>query len=456
MSLTTYRRTGSAALALVVCLAGLSAAHAGELRRRGMVGVQLAPVPVPEGGEAPKGVLIQAIVPGGAAEAAGLLSGDIVMKIGETELAALPDFMSAMRGYFAGDKVPFTVKRGDETVKVDVTPKERPRETSDDYEVIYDDVEVNGLRLRTYVTKPKAEGKRPAILLIPSPSPSPIELGPQMASHPYKKLVNALTMAGYVTMRVDRVGVGDSEGGNPADTDLKTDGDSFRSAARKLRTYDYVDQDRVFIYALGMGSAIAPLAAKDAGVRGVATYGSTIARAPSVSLPEALHRMWELRDPEDKQIDKNTALLTDFLKLCEKGEKPGEAMKKCEGLREALSAFGPQRDDNILGIQQPYFLDIARTDYAKAWGEVNAEVLALWGDADYQANRGDAEFIAESVNKAHPGKATFKALPECDHVGNKADDIEDSFLSGYGAGDFNPVIVETLAKWIEKSANPKA
>ncbi len=462
------RIVGMGACAVALGLWVTAESSASELRRRGMVGVQLAPPPAPEGDEggvAPKGALVASVVPGGAAEVAGLQAMDIVIKIGDTELESVPDFTRAMRDYYAGDKVPFTILRGKETLTKEIIPIERPRETSDLYEVAYDNVEIKNprkadgppLRLRTYVTKPKTEGKRPAVLILPSPTPNSMELGPQMANHPYRKLIDALTKAGMVTMRVDRVGVGESEGENVMDTDLATDAESFRAAAKKLATYSYVDSSRVFIYSMGMGSAIAPLAAKDSGVRGVALYGSTIARAPSVSLPEALGRMWWLYDPDDKRLDEKVKLTTEYIKLCEKGTKPGEAMDKCEGLREAMARFGRQgaRDDQVAGIHHPYFMNICEMDYAKAWGEVSAEVLVLWGEADYQANRGDSELIAQAVNKKNPGRAKFKALPECDHVGNKADDQEDSFLTGYSAGEFNPLIVETLTAWVEKVGNSR-
>lgn len=448
---------------LVVCGQSMaSVADAAELRRRGVVGVQLAPVPAAEGegaAQASKGVLLAAVVPGGAADAAGLQANDIVVKIGDAELTAVPDFSQALRSFYAGDKVPFTIQRGKETLTKEVVLAERPRETSDLYEVMYESVEVNGLRLRSYVTRPqKSEGKRPAVLLIPSPGTFPMELGPQMANHPYRKLIDTLTHAGLVTMRVDRAGVGESDGLNPMETDLAMDAESFRNAARKLATYDFVDADRVFIYAFGMGSAIAPLAAKDSGVRGVALYGSTIARTPTESLPEALGRMWWLYDPDDKEIDQKVKLATKYVKLCAEGTKPGEALRQCDGLREAMQRFSRQgeRDDHVAGIYHPYFLNICRTDYAKAWGEVGSEVLVLWGEADYQANRKDSEFIAEAVNKKHSGRATFKTLPKCDHVGNKADDPEDSFLTGYSAGEFNPALVETLVNWMEKLGGGKA
>lgn len=443
------------ALAILAIVADASAA---DLKRRGMVGVQLAPAPGAEGATEPgKGAMVQGVVPGGAAEAAGLKANDVIIKIGKTNLNTLQDFMTAVRGYGAGDKVPFTVKRGDETVVKEVTLAERPRETSDKYDVIYDSVDVDGVRLRSYVTRPKEDGKHAAILILPSPSPQPLELLPQLADHPYKKLIDGLTLSGIVTMRIDRHGVGDSEGGDPMKTTLAMDGDSYRAAAKHLASLPYVDPSRVFILSQGMGSAVAPFAAKNSGVRGVITYGSTIFRPAREALTEAIRRMLLLNDPEDKKIDEKTKMLESFFKLIADGTKPSAAVEKIEGLAEVMQPLGGQAgDDFVMGIPYDYFMQMEKTDYAKAWSDVGSKVLVLWGEADYQANKTDSEAIAAAVNKSRPGAAEFKPLPGIDHVGNKASDQEDSYLSGYGASDFNPILVKTLASWIEQIGNDKA
>ncbi len=437
----------------------VSTASAAELKRRGMVGVQLAPVPPSEGSTEPgAGALIQGIVPGGAAEAAGLKANDVIIKIGDSEVANLPGFMTAVRAFGAGDKAPFTVRRGEETLTVDVALADRPRETSDKYEVVYDSVDVSGVRLRSYITRPKGDKKLPALLILPSPSPQPMEMLPQMADHPYKKLVDALTLAGFVTMRIDRYGVGDSEGGDPTKTTIQMDADAYRAAARQLSKLSYVDSNRVFILSQGMGSAVAPFAAKDSGVRGIALYGATIFRPAQSGMSEAVRRMLLLNDPEDKRIDKTTSQLEQFFTLVADGAKPSEAFAKIEGLAEALESVGGTQggDAYVMGVPYDYFMQMEKTDYAKAWAGVGAKVLVLWGEADYQANRKDSELIAASINKSKPGTAEFRALPGIDHVGNLATDQEDSFLSGYSASDMNPILVKTLSEWVEKTGNGNA
>ena len=454
-------RTSCFAVCLALVGLGLTAANAsaGELKRRGLVGVMLAPVPPAEGSTEPGvGAVIQSVVPDSAAAAAGLESGDIILKIDDSEVASLPGFMTAIRNFGGGDKVAFTVQRGDETITKEVTLADRPRETSDKYDVIYDSVDVGGARLRTYITKPKESGKFPGVLIIPSPSPQPVELLPQMDDHPYKKLIDGLTLAGIVTLRMDRFGVGDSEGGDPMATTLTLDGDAYRAAAKYLAKHPSVDSDRVFIFAMGMGSAVAPLAAKDAGIRGVVTFGSTIFRPAKEGLTESLRRMLLLNDPEDELIEDKTKLLTRYFKLIGEGARPTEALAKIEGLAEVLEPLGGTRggDDYVVGIPYDYFMQMERTNFADAWGEVSADVLVLWGEADFQANRKDSELIAASVNKTRAGAAAFKALPRVDHVGNNAIDQEDSYLSGYSANDFNPVLIKTLTAWIEKAGNGKA
>lgn len=56
------------------------------------------------------------VLPGGAAESAGLRAGDVVAAIGgeSTEGAALPDVVAALRGP-AGSGVVLTVRRGETT-----------------------------------------------------------------------------------------------------------------------------------------------------------------------------------------------------------------------------------------------------------------------------------------------------------------------------------------------------
>ncbi|MFN0020377.1 MAG: M28 family peptidase [Pirellulaceae bacterium] len=74
------------------------------------------------------GVLLELIMPGGAAEKAGLKAGDVLTKIGDLKIANIDDFETALRKHKPGDKVKLKAKRGAEEVELDATLGTRRRQ----------------------------------------------------------------------------------------------------------------------------------------------------------------------------------------------------------------------------------------------------------------------------------------------------------------------------------------
>jgi hypothetical protein len=68
-----------------------------------------------------EGVLLELIMPGGPAEKAGLKSGDILIKLGDTKIQNIDDFQGALTKFKPGDKVKLKAKRGTEEVELDAT-----------------------------------------------------------------------------------------------------------------------------------------------------------------------------------------------------------------------------------------------------------------------------------------------------------------------------------------------
>ena len=54
-------------------------------------------------------------------KAAGLKSGDLIVKFGDAAVPSVKEFDTMLRKYKPGDKVPTTVKRGEETLTVTVS-----------------------------------------------------------------------------------------------------------------------------------------------------------------------------------------------------------------------------------------------------------------------------------------------------------------------------------------------
>jgi S1-C subfamily serine protease len=71
------------------------------------------------------GILLSGVVPGSPAEAAGLQAGDILLRLDDQEIANLKQFSELLKNLKPGQTVKASVKRGEETMEVEVTVVER-------------------------------------------------------------------------------------------------------------------------------------------------------------------------------------------------------------------------------------------------------------------------------------------------------------------------------------------
>jgi hypothetical protein len=73
------------------------------------------------GVESPGGYAISGVTKGGPAEVAGLKGGDVIIRLGDSKIAGLEDFDSALREHRAGDKVAVRVKRDGKELQLEVS-----------------------------------------------------------------------------------------------------------------------------------------------------------------------------------------------------------------------------------------------------------------------------------------------------------------------------------------------
>lgn len=74
----------------------------------------------------PVGPIIQSAEEGGAAYKAGIQSGDIVLKLDDTDIATVADLTRVLRSYEPGDTAVVTVYRSSQTVELTITFDEKP------------------------------------------------------------------------------------------------------------------------------------------------------------------------------------------------------------------------------------------------------------------------------------------------------------------------------------------
>jgi dienelactone hydrolase len=93
-------------------------------------------------------------------------------------------------------------------------------------------------------------------------------------------LLAAMAARGFVTMRVDKPGAGESEGPPCAESGFREELAGYRAALHALVANPAVDPARVFLFGDSLGGFMAPLLARDTRVAGVSAFG-TIAFTPT-------------------------------------------------------------------------------------------------------------------------------------------------------------------------------
>jgi pimeloyl-ACP methyl ester carboxylesterase len=337
-------------------------------------------------------------------------------------------------------------------MEIPVVPK--PVDASDTYETIYDDVLSNGHRIRTFINKPKRPGKHPVLFWIQGINASTIDF-PLTVKNYICPFLKTFADDGYVIFRVEKTGVGDSEGGPARLVGYDEEMDIYRQALKSLAHYDFVDRDNVFVFGHSMGGCTAPLVCAEIPVKGIVTYGTV-----SMSWLE-----WEVRSPRilsvlggqtRAQVDKEVRQVTQFYNYLFTEKRTVAWIKEN---RPELAEFATQQspDGVMLGDRSiRYMQEVNDKNFCEFWAKLGkTRVLALFGEYDWISLREDQTQVAEAVNAANPGMAEFKEVPQSDHIFNKCTSMPDSFARwGKPGAEFNPTVVQMTKDWIEKLRAP--
>ena len=155
------------------------------------------------------------------------------------------------------------------TAHTEVRSADRPREHFQNVTAIYDWVrDSHGTKLRTIATRPNNRAdKVPVIFFVGWLSCDSVEYTRGETDAFGAIFWRLIETSGYATMRMDKPGVGESEGVCKR-TDFLTELGGYRAAFDSLRKYQFIDLDRVFVVGLSNGGGTAPLVAQGGAVRG--------------------------------------------------------------------------------------------------------------------------------------------------------------------------------------------
>jgi pimeloyl-ACP methyl ester carboxylesterase len=295
-----------------------------------------------------------------------------------------------------------------------------PREHFENADVLYDWVSnTRGDKLRTFVTRPKKlSGKVPVIFFVGWLSCDSVEY-PQGETDGFGALLLRLVdQSGYATVRVDKPGVGESQGTPCNKADFQGELEGYQAAFDSMNKYDFLDLDRVFVAGLSNGGGFAPLVSRGRRVRGFIAAGSW-----GRTWYEHMLEMERLRltNAGKSPAEVNDAMkgFSQFYDLyLIQGQTPGEAIRQHPKWKD----YWYDAPDGQYGRPAAFYQQLQALNLGEIWQKVDAPVLVIRGSNDDIMSRADSAAIAEMVNRVHPGKARYLELAGMSHgfmAGNK-------------------------------------
>jgi len=339
---------------------------------------------------------IAGVLAGGMAEAAGLVAGDRILSIAGVAVRELCDLGEALRRAGAMRSVVLVVERDSARFELETPVIAAPRDPGATYG------ELAGLR--TLATT--ATNARGVIVMIGGIACESIESGS------FAALAHAWTRGGYHTLRFDKRGVGDSEGGPCRDVDFATELADARAVVAHARTYG----QPVVVFGHSVGGIIAAqLAGAHELVDALIVYGTPVMRWLDC-LRDSTRRQLELQRAPAELIATRVAALDDLL------------------VRGELN-----------GRSAAYHAQLHALDLEAAWRAVTAPVLVVRGEHDWVVAAEDQARIAELASSQ---AADVIDVPRLDHVlGAHVD--RDASLRDYGAGEPDDAVAVATLRWLD-------
>ena len=411
-----------------------------------------------------RGILVKSIKSGATASNMGIQSGDVIVSVNNIDSLYLYDFAELVKKLKENEPISITYVRNRRKARVVGNVTTRSREQSAYADVIYDEVAYGRGFLRSIMHKPTGSGRFPAVFYIQNYDCSSIDFSSDSASTT-RQLIDGWVKAGFAVFRIEKPGVGDSEGTKGcASLSYLEELKAFENGFRTLKKNKFIDSTKVFLFGHSLGGITAPLLAAKANIkpRGIMTYGTVV--KPWFEYMIDVFREQPLLFKESQQsVDANTRMMTPLLaEWLIAGKTGGELVQNPDFEAILTSNENPLQYQKgmFFGRTATFFYELNQQSIATAWAQAAVPTLAIHGEIDAVAiSPRAAQTIAAIVNEVKPGKGTFKVLKGTDNYFTKVSSYQEQqkimdsgkYFSQYSPTHFNPEIIEITTTWMRQN-----
>ncbi|WP_417462066.1 PDZ domain-containing protein [Kordiimonas sp.] len=403
------------------------------------------------GGQEGAGMALQEVTEGSPLATAGLVAGDTILAVDGQPATRGTTWNDITDALVADRPYKLLVRRGTDLNTVSVNFPPVLLEEHAGVETVYGSITSDyGIRQRTIVTRPEtitADAPGPAIFMLQGLSCSSIEATPGRRSNYIRILTDLVEQSGMVVMRVEKPGMGDSEG-NCSQTDFITELNGYETALKKLKSLPYVDPSRILVYGNSMGSALAPYFANKYGLNAVISDG-TYYRTWFEHMLEIERRIKQMQGMEESKINDliNRAYIPLYYGMLIEEKTYADVIRE----KPLLADHNYHDDAHMYGRPTAFYHQMQDFDVAGNWQKLRAPVRIRWGTNDWIMSEYDNDIIMEVLRKASHTNAQLYKFPGMDHWATIHESPENSFNGKPGVWEDR--ISGQLIDWVKELNN---
>lgn len=282
------------------------------------------------------------------------------------------------------------------------------------------------------------EGKLPAVLFLHSAGNSDRnENGKQFVTDNFKHLSEEFEKLGFISLRYDKRGCGDSEGDF-----LKTNlhdliNDAF-SALNALKSFPQVDQDKVLLVGHNEGCLLASAISEKINVQGmifISPFTSCILNSSTYELDGVINEINNMKGLKGKM----SKLFTNSKKLKDKNKKMLD--KILESDKTIITANGKD-------LNSEWFKQHKAFDIPASLSKIKCPTLAVVGSKDIQVSPEETRLMKDIMNCPFE----FHIIDDMNHLlRNQVEPLTflnaDAVCSRSLRAPINPKLIEIIDNW---------
>lgn len=393
------------------------------------------------------GAKIQEIDNNSPLDKAGFRVNDIIIEV--NGVSPNSDEVWTEISYGLRANIPTQIKavRNQKLIEKMVTFNPLERETHKGLDTFYEEVtSTYGVTQRIIITKPKKSGKQPAVVLIGGLSCSSIETYPGRKGNWVQTIKDLVEKSGMVVMRIEKPGVGDSEG-DCSQSNFVTDLAGYRAAIQMLKAKPYVDTSRIVVYGSSMGSALAPLLANEFDLAGVISDG-TFFRTWFEHMLAIERRILQFKGNSESEIVEkmNKYYFPLYYGMLIQKKSYQEVVDE----HPALAEYNYHSPGHMYGRPVSYYQQLQDFDLAGQWEKVKVPVRILRGTNDWIMSAFDNQMIIDVLERNGHSNHVLHEYPGLDHWNTIHESPKNSFEGKPGKWDEGTINI--IINWAREMA----